>query len=158
MASCFSYSFKTFFSLLTVYCENFPVFIWVLLWFERATLISQAVDIIYLASFFFCWLFRWYSVGIISPYWKYCSSEMVVPLVRCPSVLSNSLWPTRLLCPWDSPGKNAGVGCHFFLQDIFPTEGSNLPFLCLLHCRWIIFHWAVWKPVPLVHISNYSLG
>ena len=24
--------------------------------------------------------------------------------------------PTRLLCPWDSPGKNAGVGCHFLLQ------------------------------------------
>ena len=24
--------------------------------------------------------------------------------------------PTRLLCPWDSPGKNTGVGCHFFLQ------------------------------------------
>ena len=24
--------------------------------------------------------------------------------------------PTRLLCPWDSPGKNSGVGCHFLLQ------------------------------------------
>ena len=24
--------------------------------------------------------------------------------------------PTRLLCPWDSPGKNTGVGCHFLLQ------------------------------------------
>ena len=24
--------------------------------------------------------------------------------------------PTRLRCPWDSPGKNTGVGCHFFLQ------------------------------------------
>ena len=24
--------------------------------------------------------------------------------------------PIRLLCPWDSPGKNAGVGCHFLLQ------------------------------------------
>ena len=33
--------------------------------------------------------------------------------------------PTRLLCPWDFPGKNTGVGCHFLLQGIFPTQGSN---------------------------------
>ena len=33
-----------------------------------------------------------------------------------------------------SPGKNTGVGCHFLLQGIFPTQGWNL---CLLHCRWI---------------------
>ena len=32
--------------------------------------------------------------------------------------------------PWDSPGKNTGMGCHFLLQEIFPTQGSNL---CLLH-------------------------
>ena len=30
-----------------------------------------------------------------------------------------------LLCPWDSPGKNTGVGCHAVLQGIFPTQGSN---------------------------------
>ena len=52
--------------------------------------------------------------------------------------MSNSLqpyglWPASLLCPWDSPGKNAGVGCHFLLQGIFPTQGSNLCLLCLLH-------------------------
>ena len=35
---------------------------------------------------------------------------------------------TRILHPWDSPGKNTGVGC--LLQGIFPTQGSNL---CLLH-------------------------
>ena len=40
------------------------------------------------------------------------------------------LQPTRLLCPWDSPGKNTGVGCHALLQRIFPTQGSNP---CLLH-------------------------
>ena len=38
------------------------------------------------------------------------------------------------LCPWDSPGKNTGVGCHFLLQGIFPTQGSNL---CLVH----LLHW-----------------
>ena len=28
-------------------------------------------------------------------------------------------------CPWDSPGKNTGVGCHFLLQGVFPSQGSN---------------------------------
>ena len=44
------------------------------------------------------------------------------------SVVSDSLrphGPTRLLCPWDFPGNNTGVGCHFLLQRIFPTPGSN---------------------------------
>ena len=45
------------------------------------------------------------------------------------SVVSDSvtpqLWPARLLCPWDSPGKNTGVGCRALLQGIFPTQGSN---------------------------------
>ena len=34
--------------------------------------------------------------------------------------------PARLLCPWDSPGKNIGVGCHGLLQGVFQTQGSNL--------------------------------
>ena len=42
-----------------------------------------------------------------------------------------------LLCPWDSPGKNTGVGCHTLLQGIFPPQGSKLG---LLHCRQIIYH------------------
>ena len=54
--------------------------------------------------------------------------------------------PTKLLqsCPTlcdplgtsvhgDSSGKNIGVGCHALLQGIFPTQGSNLSLLCLLH-------------------------
>ena len=36
----------------------------------------------------------------------------------------------QLLCPGDFPGKNTGVGCHFLLQGIFPTQGWNS---CLLH-------------------------
>ena len=31
----------------------------------------------------------------------------------------------RLLCPWDSPGKNTGVGCHALLLGIFSAQGSN---------------------------------
>ena len=34
-----------------------------------------------------------------------------------------SVGQTRLLCPWDSPDKNTGVGCHFLLQGIFPNPG-----------------------------------
>ena len=44
-------------------------------------------------------------------------------------------WPTRCLCPWDSPGKNTGVGCRFLLQGIFPAQGLNPG---LLQCRQII--------------------
>ena len=43
------------------------------------------------------------------------------------------LQPTRLLLSRDSPGKDTGVGCHSLLQGIFPTQGSNLHLLCLLH-------------------------
>ena len=39
------------------------------------------------------------------------------------------LQPTRLLCPWDFPRKNTGVGCHFLLQRIFPIWGLNLHLL-----------------------------
>ena len=38
--------------------------------------------------------------------------------------------------PWGFPGKNTGVGCHFLLQGIFPTQGSNPG---LLHCRQILY-------------------
>ena len=36
-------------------------------------------------------------------------------------------------CPWDFPCKNTGVGCHFLLQRIIPTQGSNPRLLRLLH-------------------------
>ena len=63
------------------------------------------------------------------------------------SVVSDSLqlhglWPSRLLCPWDSPGKNTGVGCYSLLQGIFPTQGLNPG---LLHRRQILYclsHWG----------------
>ena len=51
------------------------------------------------------------------------------------------LQPARLLCPRDSPGENTGVGCHF-LQGIFPTHGSSLHLLCLLHWQVILYHWC----------------
>ena len=35
------------------------------------------------------------------------------------------LQPARFLCPWDFPGKNTRVGCHFLLQGIFPNTGTE---------------------------------
>ena len=51
--------------------------------------------------------------------------------------LGNPMDCTRLLCAWDSPGKNTGVGCHTLLQGISPIQGLNLGFL---HCRQILYH------------------
>ena len=39
--------------------------------------------------------------------------------------------PTRLLCPWDSPGKNTGVGCHFLLQCMKVKSESEVAQSCL---------------------------
>ena len=58
----------------------------------------------------------------------------------CPNSLQ-SLWTEA----WHAPlsmgfsRKNIGVGHHFFLQGIVPSQGSNPR---LLHCRWILYHWA----------------
>ena len=57
--------------------------------------------------------------------------------VMSDSLQPHGLQPTRLLCPWDSPGNNTGIGGHALLQGIFPTQGSNprLP-----HCGQIFYH------------------
>ena len=54
------------------------------------------------------------------------------------SVVSDTLWryglqSAGLLCPWDFPGKNTGVGCRSLLQGIFLTQGQNSDVVCLLH-------------------------
>ena len=55
------------------------------------------------------------------------------------SVVSDSwrphgLWPTRLLRPWDFPGKNTGVGCHFLLQCMKVKRESEVALSCLTLC------------------------
>jgi len=62
--------------------------------------------------------------------WKYQS-------VMSESLQPYGLQPARLLCPWNFPGKNTGVSCHFLLQGIFLTQGLNLG---LLHCRQTLYH------------------
>ena len=62
-----------------------------------------------------------------------------------------TLWTVahRLLCPWDSPGKSTGVGCHFLRHRIFPTQGSNP---CLLY----LLHWQAGS-LQLVSPGNHNL-
>ena len=54
--------------------------------------------------------------------------------------MSDSLQPqglSRLLCPWDFPGKNTRVSYHSLLEGIFLTQESNPG---ILHCRQILYH------------------
>ena len=51
--------------------------------------------------------------------------------------MSNSLQPTRLLHPWNSPGQNSWVGSYSLFQEIFPTQRSNPG---LQDCRWTFYH------------------
>ena len=62
----------------------------------------------------------------------------------CPdSLWLHALQLNRLLCPWDSPGKNTGVGCHSLFQEIFPTQG--------LHPH--LLYWQV-DSLPLSHLRS----
>ena len=49
----------------------------------------------------------------------------------------HGLFSARPLCPWNPPGENTGMGCYFFLQGIFLTQGSDLG---LPNCRQILYH------------------
>ena len=84
----------------------------------------------------FLWVFWKKLIGILLFIFLVLSPGITKSAVT--SVVSNSLWPygpwpSRLLCPWDSPGKNTGMGHHFPFQRISPTQGSNPHLLCLLH-------------------------
>ena len=90
----------------------------------------------------------------LSPRARVCARSVT----RSPVTLRpRGLEPARLLCPWHSPGGNTGVGCHFLLQGIFPTQGSNPH---LLHCRWILYHWTTREALvperePLKSFATY---
>ena len=58
----------------------------------------------------------------------------------CPTLCD--VQPSSLLCPWDSPGKNIGMGCHILLQGIFLTQGSNLGLMSPEIAQQILYHWA----------------
>ena len=96
---------------------------------------------------FFCkwgregtWAWPLHRIGILKLWLWETPSIHLAQTNECSAVLPShfsciqlftALWtaPTRLLCPWNSPGTNTGVGCHALLQGIFPIQGSNT---CLL--------------------------
>ena len=62
----------------------------------------------------------------------------------------------RLLCPWDSPGKNTGVHSHSLLQGIFLTQGWNQGVQC---CRQVLYHLShQGSPKTLRNTSKIFLG
>ena len=89
----------------------------------------------------------------IKTYYKVCQFKQFMPMC---SVLSDSATPMdcSLLgsSPSNFPGKNVREDCHFLLQGIFPTQGSNLYLLQLLHWEGDFFyHCTTWK-------AKYQIG
>ena len=74
----------------------------------------------------------------------YCAKPPQSCLTLCDPMDCNP----RLFCPWDSPGKNTGMGCHFLLQGIFPTQGLNPHLLRLLNWQ---------AALPLSHLGNRNV-
>ena len=62
--------------------------------------------------------------------------------VACQAPLSMG-FSSKILCPWDSPGKKTWVGCHSLLQGIFqPRDGTQVS----RFCRWILYYQVPGKP------------
>ena len=99
------------------------------------------------------YIFGWYRKNLSTP-WPNPHPQV---LLHCCCLVAKSCptfsrphrpEPTRILCPWDFPGKNAGEGCRFLLQRIFLIQGLNLHLLSLLN--WV-------DSLPLSHQgSRYS--
>ena len=75
-------------------------------------------------------------------------------LQSCPTLYDPmDCYPASLLCPWDSLGRNTGVGCHAFLQGSFLTQESNSD---LQRCRHILYHRATREAV-IMFIDQHLL-
>ena len=88
--------------------------------------------------------------------------EEIIVLCVCQSLSRASLQPyglqpATLLSPWDSPGKNTGVGCRALLQGIFPTQGSNPHFSCLCLQHWQAGSLSLALPGELQYRSQKNL-
>ena len=86
-------------------------------------------------------------------------------LQLCPTVQPHRWQPTRLRCPWDSPGKNTGVGCHFLLQwRKWKVKVKSLSRVRLFGTPWTAAYQApppmgfsrqeYWSGVPLPSLSS----
>ena len=72
-------------------------------------------------------------------------TELMCHLLCSVAQLCPTLWSSRLLCPWNFLGKNTGVGCHFPLQQVFPTQGLNLHLLRFQHWQEDCLTLSTWE-------------
>ena len=73
------------------------------------------------------------------------------------SLQPHGLQPARLLCPWNSLGKNTEMGCYFLLQGIFLTQGLNSCLLHILHCRKILYRLSYQgSPLKMLKLFDYA--
>ena len=86
--------------------------------------------------------------------------QINLPLMRAKSLNCIQLFRTirTVACQaplsWGFPGKSTGVGCHFLLQEIFPTQGSNSRLLYLLH--WQVDSLSLCYLGSLIALSIFS--
>ena len=86
-------------------------------------------------------------------------ASLVTSLLRlCSAQSCPTLCNTMGCSPWDFPGTITGMGCHFLLQGILATQGSNLHLLCVLHCRRILYCWATREAQWLLYTLPISLA
>ena len=97
-----------------------------------------------------------YSVFVYVVFLSWKKVKWNCELISCARFFTTPWTVThRFLCPWNSPVKNTGVGCHSFLQGIFPTQGSNLG---LLHCGQILYRLSHRKAPNLFIWASSSLS
>ena len=106
---------------LTFFDIYFYLFIWLLqdLVTECEIISCGMQNLFFFFSVAACELFSW------------CCCYCWVASVMSDSVQPHRQQPTRLLCPWDSPGKNTEVGCHFLLQCMKVKSESEVTQSCM---------------------------
>ena len=93
------------------------------------------------------------------------SEKVMLRVQSCATLRPHGLQPTRLLYPWNSPGKNTGVGCHFLLQCMKVKSESEVAQSCpTLSNPWTAAHQAppsmgfskqeYWSGVPLPSLQR----
>ena len=80
--------------------------------------------------------------------WAWCLLVLVAQ--SCPTLCDPVDCTHRLLCPWDSPGKNTGASSYSLFQRIFPTQELNPG---LLNCIWILYHLSHQRSPCLLELS-----
>ena len=100
--------FHSFYDWVVFHCER-----------DREWVCECVCTLHLLYSFIYWWTFRFL------PYLLCVSVLSLVLLFVTSSLRPHRLYPSRLLFPWNSPGKYIGVGCHALLQGIFRTQGLN---------------------------------